>query len=504
MSETPSVDPRFPGYLARVLDEDGDPVGTGFQVAPGVIVTAWHVLDELGAGDRGGRVRLDLLSGGEAFAATVERVAPPHDLGVMSTDRQLPASVPGLVASDSVAIGTGVVVQGVASIQDPGHEHSRLSSSGSVEGPHTQDGIPLLRIKADAVTPGMSGAPVRRGEDGHVLGVVSGRYNSPDTWLEHSVWVVRTEELAPLLEGLAEVRLEGRPALSGAVDLVLSVSESEVRLTGPGIDAAGAVSGVSLGLSRAVDEVRRARAYRGASDAGEEPAERPTEVALSQVGEFLAREFLPEPVARALREMLGQAIAAHVPLRLGVEAEGSLSRLPWEALPNPIEGRALGLHPLVNLYRRVESTPVQPVPGPLRILVAIASPEDAGPVLDYEHELRNVIEAARSARQGAAHVREVEFATTAAIRAALDAEPFHVLHLSGHGSPGRLVLEDEQGNARTVDADEFVDDAIPPGRMPPMVVLSACYTDVAPGRRPRSPSACCSGGRAWWWERRPR
>ena len=44
------ADGRVPGYLGRVLDGDGAPVGTCFQVAPGVLVTAWHVLDEIGAG----------------------------------------------------------------------------------------------------------------------------------------------------------------------------------------------------------------------------------------------------------------------------------------------------------------------------------------------------------------------------------------------------------------------------------------------------------------------
>lgn len=35
-------------YLARVVAPDGDVVGTTFQVQPGVLVTAWHVLRELG------------------------------------------------------------------------------------------------------------------------------------------------------------------------------------------------------------------------------------------------------------------------------------------------------------------------------------------------------------------------------------------------------------------------------------------------------------------------
>ena len=73
-------------------------------------------------------------------------------------------------------------------------------------------------------------------------------------------------------------------------------------------------------------------------------------------------------------------------------------------------------------------------------------------MLDYERELRNVLAAVRAARQDAADVRVVPFATPAAIRDELDRGPAHVLHISGHGSPGTLDLENEDGSARPVTA----------------------------------------------------
>ena len=48
-----------------------------------------------------------------------------------------------------------------------------------------------------------------------------------------------------------------------------------------------------------------------------------------------------------------------------------------------------------------------------------------------------------------------------------------MLHIPGYGSPGALALENEDGSARLVAADEFVDQVIPPGRMPPVIILSA-------------------------------
>ena len=66
-------DGRVPGYLGRVLDDDGVPVGTCFQVAPGVLVTAWHVLDDIGAAEEA-EVSVDPLAGGDRFLAAVCRV----------------------------------------------------------------------------------------------------------------------------------------------------------------------------------------------------------------------------------------------------------------------------------------------------------------------------------------------------------------------------------------------------------------------------------------------
>jgi hypothetical protein len=100
------TDRRVPGFLGRVLDGSAQPAGTCFQVTPGVLVTAWHVLDDLGAGDVDAVVEVDPLQGGVPRQAQVRRVDPVHDLAVLSTAEPLASCVTGLATTDEVELDT--------------------------------------------------------------------------------------------------------------------------------------------------------------------------------------------------------------------------------------------------------------------------------------------------------------------------------------------------------------------------------------------------------------
>ncbi|GAA4250248.1 CHAT domain-containing protein [Dactylosporangium darangshiense] len=267
------------------------------------------------------------------------------------------------------------------------------------------------------------------------------------------------------------------------LDVTLTVSDATVRLTGADVDVSAPHGGVRPGLSNALQDVRLERIRRGGvavvRDVEPEAGGAPGLVSLRRAGELLAESFLPAPVAEALRRLLQRATRDFLALRIGVDAPG-LAALPWEALRDPVSAQPLALHPHVVVYRCSRATAPALLAGPLRIVVAIASPDvGGGPLLDYEHELRAVLAAVRQARRYEARVEVVPFATTQAIRAALDMPGgAHVLHISAHGSPGALVLEDEDGAAREVSAEELMAEAIPPGKMPPVLALAACYTDV--------------------------
>jgi tetratricopeptide (TPR) repeat protein len=472
---------RVPGYLGRVLDGDGSPVGTCFQVAPGVLVTAWHVLDDIGAAEDGDRVTVSPLAGGAAFGTTVTRADALRDLAVLTSEIRLPAVTGPLAAADQLPLRTPMSVTGHAEPDDPEHFYRFLVAVGEWAGGTTRDdAVPLGRMSSNSIVRGMSGAPVVRDSDGAVAGVVSGRYNSADGWLAGTVWVARAEDLAALLDGVADVTL-ALPPLGGPADLLLEVTAERVRLTGTGTDVAAAHGGVRPGLEEAVNEVRRDRSRAGLPARTDTATEALADVmSLSRAGRLLGASFLPTKVAEELRGVLRAAEVAHRPVRLGLMIPAGWAGLPWEALPGP-DGRPLVLDPLVSVYRKTQDVSAGRLPGgPLRIVVAIASPDSGGgPLLDYERELRNVLAAVRAARADAADVRVVPFATLGAIRAELERSPAHVLHITGHGSPGRLWLEDDNGSAQAVTADEFCDLAIPPGRMPPVFTLSACYTDAA-------------------------
>lgn len=204
---TPELpDRRVPGFLGRVLSPAGTPIGTCFQLAPGLLVTAWHVLNDLGAAEVDAQVTVDPLAGGSAITARVIRVDEDHDVAVVAADAPLAANAK-LAETDLVPLATSVRITGYAQLNDVGRSYRFLDAVGEWAGGTTRDNdVRLGCVTANRVVPGMSGAPVVQGAD-VVVGMVSGRYNTVNGWFANNVWVVRTEDLSPLLAGIADVEI---------------------------------------------------------------------------------------------------------------------------------------------------------------------------------------------------------------------------------------------------------------------------------------------------------
>lgn len=200
----------------------------------------------------------------------------------------------------------------------------------------------------------------------------------------------------------------------------------------------------------------------------------------AHMGRALGERLIPHPVADALTGLIGHAEDHHAPIYLGLDIRvASLVDLQWDALEITGIPGPLMLHDLITVYRQSHTPPsLLPSHRPLHVVLAIAEPDDIGkPGLDFEREMRAVVDSVRRTRSGDGNVTVVDFATTRAIRSALQGGSTHVLHLSCHGYPGYLLLEDDSGRARPVTSAQFLQEAIPPGCMPPVVYLAACRAD---------------------------
>jgi S1-C subfamily serine protease len=192
-------DKRVPSFLGRVLDSGHQPVGTCFQVAVGVMVTAWHVLYDIGKGDLGSQVTIDALRDQcNVIQAEVVGTDRVHDLAVLRSTSSIASTNPALTPTDRVPKGSQVAVTGSSEVTDE-YTYHYLDAIGIWAGGTVRDEqVALGRLRSEAVMRGMSGAPVLDGSRS-IIGIVSGRYNAADGWLRDSVWIARTENLLPLL-----------------------------------------------------------------------------------------------------------------------------------------------------------------------------------------------------------------------------------------------------------------------------------------------------------------
>jgi len=266
----------------------------------------------------------------------------------------------------------------------------------------------------------------------------------------------------------------------GRDEVVFSTGEREVTQTPLGVDHH---------LRSLVWELERARARVGKPDsvllksAGDDlgSVQGVLHARLIEMGRLLGSRFVDGPVGVALADELAVAQAGNAALRLGVQVQDpQLVDLPWETLVVPGHDQPLVLQDRVELHRVVDvgAPRAVQVPGPLRILAVIASPESGGgELLDYEAELARILDAVDPTRRHEdAYVQVLNWGSTGAIRQALTGQRFHVLHLSCHAQPGTLLLETDTGHADPVDAARFVREVLVPDQGVPLVVLAGCST----------------------------
>lgn len=252
MTQSQSV----PLYMGRILSPSGVPQGTCFQLAPGYLVTAWHVVQATLALGDDEVLRVDRLShpGAERITARVAADDKRADLALLKADVSFPESARLLRGARTVKHSEPVTVVGHALVHEAGDRPPVVwvEALGEWQGEARRaDGVVLGRFYSRDILSGMSGAPVRQQNDDSVVGVVSARYNTSDGWLVHSVWVSRVEELRSLCEG--RVDLGGNQWIGFTAAGAATVAAESLLLRKPGNDPG---SEVRVETTRAPDQDR--------------------------------------------------------------------------------------------------------------------------------------------------------------------------------------------------------------------------------------------------------
>lgn len=161
------------------------PSGTGFLVREGIVATAAHVV-------KSGEV-IDVKFGdpyGEASnfrPAKVVTLDQEKDVALLWVDMgQAPLKVDVAIAklsADQVGMGEPIAVYGFPESEIVGYEMRRSSGTVSAirkNSPGREEGEEMLEIEA-RIEPGNSGSPVF-GRSGEVIGLVSSRWKTTDTY----------------------------------------------------------------------------------------------------------------------------------------------------------------------------------------------------------------------------------------------------------------------------------------------------------------------------------
>ncbi|QKG19134.1 hypothetical protein ACTIVE_0770 [Actinomadura verrucosospora] len=182
---------------------------------------------------------------------------------------------------------------------------------------------------------------------------------------------------------------------------------------------------------------------------------------------------------------VGPALVAAAPAVVRVvaptapEAAWQVLFLPWELAV--VEGRPIALQD-VTLVMQLGADRVRDEPaerdGPLRVLALFSLPE-GGRVLNLRRERRaltRLLSEAPVADQ-AVHLRTLQYGVTRqGLREVLAApEGWDLIHVSGHGRPGELLLETADGMPDPVGTAELVE-LLATARGVRLVTLSACWS----------------------------
>lgn len=201
----------------------------------------------------------------------------------------------------------------------------------------------------------------------------------------------------------------------------------------------------------------------------------------ARVGTWIGERLLGPEVMAALLAEAPVTVRVPVPVELGF-----LPYRPWEIAS--WRGAALGrkeigfVYDLPDTRRRPHSA--AEAERPLRMLALFSLPT-GGSVLGLRREryaLQQLVKTLGEGQQARAiQLQILQYGVTrgALTTAVDDAAGWDVLHISGHGGAGLLVLEHQDGSPDPIDPDQLVDLLSPLRRRLRLAVLSACESGAA-------------------------
>ncbi|HEX5270816.1 MAG TPA: CHAT domain-containing protein, partial [Gemmataceae bacterium] len=197
--------------------------------------------------------------------------------------------------------------------------------------------------------------------------------------------------------------------------------------------------------------------------------------AAAALGRALFGVLFDEPARERLRRALAPGDRALLHLCAG---DDDLLALPWELLH---DGDAFLVRDgRLDLVRTTpddvaEAALLRPPEGPFRLVVNVSAPV-GHPGLSYEDEsYRLALALTERCPMTVAELGTLDDLAATAARVG----PCGV-HFSGHGGPGSLVFEDDDGAARVVPVAELAERLrrdMPNGRLPPFFYLACCHGD---------------------------
>ncbi|OQY00626.1 MAG: hypothetical protein B6I26_07335 [Desulfobacteraceae bacterium 4572_130] len=216
----------------------------------------------------------------------------------------------------------------------------------------------------------------------------------------------------------------------------------------------------------------------------------PADIALNNMGNVLGKKIFSSKMAEKTKDFIEKAFQNNKRIQLSLKTNNSIyNTFPLQTLQIKPMKNPFALEPCVDFSRvcgnrKFDSFPE--ISGPLKILMVAASPikGEHHSVLDYENELGKIMDIventpifAKEQRKPIIHI--LDQATLKTICNAFELNKYHILHISTHGTPEYIILEDEDGATKMVSADDFIKQ-FPVNQKPVLTMLSACYTGRSP------------------------